>query len=164
MKANPLMPATQKVVTTRVRRPRLRALPMALAALLLPVVLLAGCATAAPKGPPKGPPSGPPTVDVTGTWTGTWDSTTDGDGGVVADLQQSGSSLGGTVTITGSVCIHSGTVTGTISGSQVTFGVVNAGDTVQYSASNVTANQMTGTYEVTTGLCKGDEGTFDISK
>ncbi len=57
----------------------------------------------------------PPTVDVTGTWSGTWASSNDIDhGNLSATLTQSGTSVSGTVSITESPCISSGSVSGTI--------------------------------------------------
>lgn len=106
----------------------------------------------------------PPTVDVTGTWSGTWTSSNDIDhGNLAATLTQSGTSVSGTVSITESPCISSGSVSGTVSGNNVVFGVVSGTDTITYTAT-CTSTSMSGTYSVNTGECAGDTGTFSMTK
>lgn len=72
--------------------------------------------------------------------------------------------LPGPIVVEGKSCITTGTVFDNYDGRQVDFGVVNAGDAVQYTDSSVTDTTMSGSYGATTGLRTGDSVTFAISK
>jgi len=103
------------------------------------------------------------TVDITGTWSGSWASSNGiNNGNISAVLTQSGTSVIGTLSITGSPCISNGSVSGTVSGNNVSFGIISGSDTVEYNAT-YTSTSMSGTYSVTTGACAGDTGTFSLS-
>ena len=102
--------------------------------------------------------------NLTGYWGGTWDSSNGINGGnLSATLTESGSSLSGTVSITGSPCILSGSVSGTVVGNTVTLGSVSGSDQISFSGT-CTGTSIGGTYNVTTGACAGDSGTFSLSK
>ena len=93
-----------------------------------------------PKEPPKPPP--PPT-GIAGHWNGNWVG--DGAGTFAADFTQSGDTFSGTIAIGGSSCVHGGTITGTINGNQITFGVVSAEETISYTGT-LNGNSMSGSW------------------
>jgi hypothetical protein len=97
--------------------------------------------------------------NLTGSWSGNWQSSTGIGGNLTADLIQNDDVLSGVVSITGSACISSGTVSGIVSNDTVTFGVVSGFTTVEYTASFI-SDAMSGTYSVTSGACAGDTGSF----
>jgi hypothetical protein len=105
-------------------------------------------------------------ADVSGSWSGNWNSADKVSGGSVsANFEQSGTSFSGSVTIGGSPCISNGSVSGTISGSDISFGVVSGASTITFTAT-VTLDSMNGTYKVldTTGFCAGDIGAFSMTR
>lgn len=105
-------------------------------------------------------PGPPPAPDLTGTWTGSWASDDVGEGDLSAVLRQTGDQLEGTISLTNADCLDSGDLTGTFDGSEVNLEATNGEDTVDYTATGVNDAVIDGTYEVTTGLCAGDTGTF----
>lgn len=58
---------------------------------------------------------------------------------------QKGSTVSGTITISGTECLTAGTVTGTLSGSTITFGAVQGQRSVAYTGT-VSSTSMHGTY------------------
>ena len=103
-------------------------------------------------------------IDLTGAWNGTWASS----GGVYSGslsvtLVQSGTSITGTATIAGSPCITSGSVSGTFTGNNITFGVVSGQDSIEFYATYA-SQSIDGTYIITAGSCSGEFGTFSMSK
>ncbi|MGQ0569157.1 MAG: peptidoglycan DD-metalloendopeptidase family protein [Armatimonadota bacterium] len=106
----------------------------------------------------------PPAIDLAGVWVGTWTSTVlPGTGGtVLVELTQAGPVIGGTVTITGSPVITTGTVFGTLAGNRITFGVINvvgtAVATFEGTFSGTTAN---GTYST---VPPGDAGVWQLTR
>lgn len=101
--------------------------------------------------------------DLTGTWSGSFTSTVeDGGGTLEAVLQQDGSTLTGTVNVTGSPCISSGSISGTVSAAGASFGAVQGPHTVAYSTSSVGDASMSGTYSVTSDDCSGGAGVFSL--
>jgi hypothetical protein len=122
--------------------------------------------TPPPTAVPTAAPSAP--ASIAGTWHGTWASTTYVGlaGGFTLNFQQSGSSLSGTILITGSACISSATITGTLSGSQITFGAVKGAETVTYSGT-WTGGAMSGAWAVTQssgGQCTADAGSWQAAR
>ena len=107
-----------------------------------------------------------PTGSLTGSWTGTWTSARGAGGSMTASLTQSGTSLTGAVSSTGSPCLTTGNVSGTVSGGSVTIGAVfGVSQQVNFTGSVNTAwSNVNGQYSVSGGLCAGDAGTWTISK
>ncbi len=110
-----------------------------------------------------------PIIDLTGNWSGTWASSRGSTGGVDAQISQSGSSLTGMVTVTGSPagCFTSGSISGNVSGQQVNFSGTVSGGGQQINFSGTISGQGTiisGTYSVSGGLCNGDTGSFVLGK
>ena len=111
--------------------------------------------------------STPPSVNLSGMWKGTWASNQSPRGGnVEAVISQSGTSLSGTATVTGSPCFTSGSVSGAVSGNNVTFGVLFSGGQQALFSGTVGSGGtiISGTYAVSGGLCNGDTGSFNLTK
>jgi CSLREA domain-containing protein len=106
-------------------------------------------------------------ADISGSWSGTWESKDGISGGSVsANFDQSDTSFIGSVTIGNSLCISNADVSGTVSGSGISFGVVSGASTITFAAT-VTLNSMDGTYRVldsTVFGCAGDIGTFSLTR
>jgi hypothetical protein len=75
-------------------------------------------------------------------------------------LTQTGSSLKGTTSFSGSPCFSAGDVVGAIAGSDGSGGITAGGIRVDFSAT-IALSRMNGTYNaVSAGACTGDVGTF----
>ena len=115
-------------------------------------------------GGDDGTSSSPPPPNLTGAWVGTW-TEIDGVGNVSLDLTQAQGSntVSGSVSTTGSDCITTGTLSGTLTGDQLT-GVIQSVDGSVSLNATVNSTSIIGTYEVTSGDCSGDAGTVSTSK
>lgn len=103
-------------------------------------------------------------VDINGSWKGTWSSSvTDESGTVSVVLLVNGTVISGSMDLSGSPCISTGSIDGTVSGNSVSFGVILGDDEIQFS-STYSDGTISGTYSVTSGLCSGDTGTFILNK
>jgi hypothetical protein len=108
------------------------------------------------------------TGTITGTWKGTWSSTkyVGLTGTFTLNFQQSGSTLSGTIEIAGTPCISSASITGTLSGTDITFGFVNGAEAVSYTGT-WTGPDMAGTWVVGQGSgagCTADSGTWKATR
>lgn len=108
-------------------------------------------------GLPIPPPSSAPSVasaapsapNLGGHWTGTWQDTSPDTsaGGFDLNWTQSGTSLSGSITITGTGCMSAATVTGTLTGSKISFGAVSGRVQITYDGTvSGDLNSMQGTY------------------
>jgi len=118
----------------------------------VPIVVLPDPATTPPSATPSATPTALPSpvdtvTDLTGTWSGHWqDTSPDSAGGsFVVKWTQKGSNVSGTITVSGTPCLSVGTVTGSISGSKITFGAVQAQRSVNYTGT-WSKSSMQGTY------------------
>jgi tetratricopeptide (TPR) repeat protein len=102
------------------------------------------------------------TTNLTGVWSGTWNESTGDTGNVSFDLTQTNTSVSGSVSTTGSNCISTGTLSGTLAGNQLTGTIQSVNGSVSLNAT-ATSTSMNGTYEVTSGECIGDTGSFSTS-
>jgi hypothetical protein len=103
---------------------------------------------------------GSSTNTLNGSWSGTWQSSKYGNlGAITATFNQSGSSFTGTAVITNSPCFSGGTISGSISGNNISFSAPYGN-----FSGNFTDSSMSGTYNVTSGACTGDTGTFKLQK
>jgi hypothetical protein len=104
---------------------------------------------------------------LTGSWEGTWyRSESSAGGSLTALLTQSDSALAGEVEILDAPCLPGGTVSGSINGTAVVFGVVLA-DAVQAEFMGTVVEgglAIEGSYEVISGKCMGETGTWNIVK
>jgi TolB-like protein len=99
-------------------------------------------------------------LNLTGEWIGTWTDTSGTNGGNMAlNLNQSNTSVSGTVSITGSECISTGNLSGTITGNHLESIIQTGTDTASFNA-DVTSTSMNGTLEFTSGNCAGVIGNF----
>jgi tetratricopeptide (TPR) repeat protein len=120
-------------------------------------------AAAGSSGGDESTPPPPAPLDLTGAWVGTWNDPTSGDSGSISlNLTQTDTSVTGTVSVTGSDCISTGTITGTVSGSTLNSEIVSGDFTASYNAT-CTSTSMNGTYGVTSGECDGDVGNFSTN-
>lgn len=111
-------------------------------------------------------PSG--AADVSGNWTGTYADQKSGvTGPLAASFSEQKGALSGTLTISsGWLCsiANEGNVSGSVDGPQVhasaTFGVAAA---LSFDGST-SGNAMSGTYQITSGVCAGSTGTFSLSR
>ncbi len=99
-----------------------------------------------------------------GRWTGTFVNTFPlaGTGTFELQLSQTGQQYSGTATIYDSPCITTATVTGTISGSSLQFGVVSGTVSIEYSGT-LTGNGASGTY-LASAACLNATGTWSATK
>jgi hypothetical protein len=104
-------------------------------------------------------------TSIVGTWRGTWASNVvPGFGGTFSlTFAKRGNALSGPIHVAGSVCVHDGTVTGTLNGSQITFGTVNAGPPVHYDGA-VKGGTMSGRYLSPSCRGESDNGTWQATK
>jgi hypothetical protein len=100
--------------------------------------------------------STPPTTTsgLSGTWSGDYQQTSPNtsSGSFTIRWQQSGSGLTGTITIPG-VCPPGCPITATLTGNNISFGVV-AGGSINYTGT-VTGSTMAGTYAAADGSARG---------
>lgn len=105
-------------------------------------------------------------INVTGSWSGTWLSITEIGGlfgSVTASLQQSGTTVTGTVSFEWHLCPINGTVSGTQIGN-IWSGSMSA-DGVQVLLSGKTTDTLlNGNYAVFGGACDGDRGTIQMTR
>ena len=82
-----------------------------------------------------------------GPWDGTWTSTsTPGANGTFhIEFTQSGVQLDGSITITNTPCITTGTITGALNGNRITFGAVKGAQNIAYTGT-ISGTAMSGTY------------------
>lgn len=115
------------------------------------VLVLAACSAPAAEG------------KLHGIWQGIWTSDNNGTGLVTTEFTHLGGRLSGTVTISGSPCLETGSITGTVTGANVAFGAVGIDGEIQFEAMLV-GDDMEGTYSVESGECVGDTGVFELHK
>ncbi|MBA7677690.1 hypothetical protein ES703_85951 [subsurface metagenome] len=99
------------------------------------------------------------TLDVTGTWSGDWSRSDGGEvGTMIAVITQSGSSLSGDMTVTSTTfsTVKETTVSGSVEGNDVVFGIAISTNgtivTIDYVGTiSEDGDQMSGTYSISTG-------------
>ena len=112
------------------------------------VVVLGGCGTDGD------------TVD--GTWSGSWMGG-GATGNLVFELSQSGDTVAGSVTFTGSVCFSGGGVTGTVHDSEF-FGSITAGQLRVDFDSTISGARLDGSFNaIAAGSCTGSMGSFEAT-
>ncbi len=98
------------------------------------LLVLVGCGGTSSRGP---------AAEIDGPWSGTWRSSRGGGGTTQVTFNQDGTTIGGSVRITGSPCLSTGTLSGTITSSNVSFGAVSGPHGMRFTAT-VGATTMTG--------------------
>lgn len=129
--------------------------------LLVSTLLQAGTATAA---------------DFSGAWQGFWSSFAGGSGNLAATITQSGSSLSGSLDVSGTDCTSHPNfldlpLTGSVAGDSVSFQVTNvfcpddgSSNDIDYTNGNLTGNTVTGTYTIFSNNALYDSGTFGLTR
>lgn len=110
------------------------------------------------------PASASPQAGLSGTWNGTWqDETPDQAGGsFVLTWTQTGSSVGGGIVVKGTPCLSIAIVSGTVSGTTISFGAVSGKNTVVYTGT-ISGTTMKGTYTAP-AACGDAKGTWGATK
>jgi hypothetical protein len=120
--------------------------------------------TSAPTASPSAGTSAPSGSALDGDWTGSWTSTSTAGvtGTFTLTVAFQVQSMAGTIAVKGTPCISAGTVTGTLNGTAISFGVVSGSQTIAYTG-KVAGTTMSGTYQ-TGENCGNDKGTWQASK
>lgn len=132
-------------------------------------VLVGGgiAAVVALSGGDDGGGSSNPSGTIAGSWDGAWNNTAAGENGVMnLELNQNGSSFGGTIEITGTECISRGTITGgRLNSDQIELNISSSTADAGLTANvNKDRTGMRGTLTITSGNCPNTTLQFDISK
>lgn len=120
--------------------------------------------------PTAAPATAPPATATTstgsaldGTWTGTWNSSDTSDNGAVTiQWKQSGQQLAGTIVVSNTPCVTNGTITGTVSGTTITFGAVQGATTIAYTGT-LSGTSLSGTYQANAS-CGNAKGRWSATK
>lgn len=105
-----------------------------------------------------------PPTGFAGAWQGTWTSESGESGIVIANVTQAGTAIGGLVRINDSFCgLDNATISGTASGNTTTFGAIQ-GDSRASFIVTLSGDELSGTYQVTDGVCAGDQGTIALTR
>lgn len=103
------------------------------------------------------------TINVAGNWQFTANSTVFGFTSTAAgQINQNGSTLSGTLALSGTPCADSANLTGSLSGNKITATLDENGQNTMYTGTVAAdGNSGSGTYQSPTGGCtNGDAGTF----
>lgn len=94
---------------------------------------------------------------LSGTWKGDWENTSPDSsrGTFTIQWQQLGTGLTGTITVNGTPCLTGGSISGSVSGDHIDFGVVTGQAQVVYTGS-VNGTKMSGTYSTSCGNAQGN--------
>jgi hypothetical protein len=111
------------------------------------------------------PSSAPTALGLGGKWSGTWtDTSPDSSSGTFSlTWAQTGSTLAGTIKVSGTPCLSGGTVTGTINGGTISFGAVSGQVKVTYDGSITGAGKMGGTYSASSA-CASAKGNWTATQ
>ena len=124
----------------------------------------AGYVTVTYHGPAKPPPPAAAAGTLSGTWAGTLTSYRGDVAAFTVDLQQTGSAFVGQLRVPTAICNKEATVTGTLSGGQISFGV-SQGDLTGNFKGTVRNTTMSGTWSSPAGGDFGsDYGTWTGKK
>lgn len=106
---------------------------------------------------------GSPSGALSGTWEGTYQSDVYSQisGTFRVEFTQSGEQITGSIEIAESPCVSRGTIAGSVSDSEVTFGAVEAEATITFTGT-VAGDTMSGTFSAPD--CGDDSGTWEASK
>lgn len=101
--------------------------------------------------------------EIQGGWDGTWTSTSDPgvDGTFHIDFTRSGAVLNGSISITDTPCITTGTITGTLDGDNIEFGAVQGTQNIAYTGT-ISGSSMSGTYAAP--QCGNGTGDWEATK
>ena len=122
----------------------------------------ASASTAASAAPAT--PSAPAVPGLAGTWDGTWKNTTpdQSTGTFVLTWTQNGSALTGSIVVKGTPCVTGASITGSVSGSSISFGVVSGQIKIAYDGT-ISGTTMKGTYAAP-ATCADAKGSWEAVK
>ena len=125
---------------------------------------LVGGGAAALGGGGGGGPDPPP--DVAGDWRGIWTDSTGNSGEILLSMAQSDTSLSGTASVSGSECISTGNVTGSVTtDSKLDLTITSGPNRASFVATyNNSTKTMDGNFSIEAGSCAGDTGNFRATK
>lgn len=107
-------------------------------------------------------------TDLSGDWRGAWTDNTNGTSSeAVFSLTQTGTSISGTVTLTGNDCLSQGNLNGSISGTNVNLTITSGSESIALNAVvDTAAKTLNGTWNFTASAsedCSGDSGNFSAT-
>ena len=98
---------------------------------------------------------------MSGLWVGSWTSSTGQSGSLSARFTTSGNTFRGPANIGNSFCFDREYATGTTVGSRVSIGI--SSNAIVFIG-NLSGSNISGLYEVYSGRCRGDSGSFYLRK
>ena len=123
------------------------------------LVLLGGCSSVShiDDGTGKG--------KLSGDWRGSWvSSSANKQGSITAKFIHTDSTLSGTFSLTSSPCMDGGSIYGTVAGDKVKMLIKGDGNTFALNTIKDTGSNIKGTYNITSGKCKGSSGEVLLSQ
>lgn len=139
-------------------------------------LLAAACSSSDPSPTPSSKPSSSSPAaasdtpdaaqgDLAGTWSGTIASNS-GDGApFTVEIKQDGSNFTGQLRVPAAICNKEATVSGSLSGSKINFGVSEGSDLTGNFEGTVEGTAMSGTWSSPAGgACGADGGTWTAKK
>ncbi len=123
------------------------------------LVLLSGCSSVGyiDDGTGKG--------KFSGDWKGDWvSSSTNKEGSITAKFSHTDSVLSGTFSLANSPCMSSGNIYGTVKGNKVKMLIKGNGNTFKLNTSEDSNSSINGTYDITSGKCKGSSGKVSLTQ
>jgi hypothetical protein len=147
-------------------QPPLSPSPSSLAPASLPPAQPSAAPTTTSSSIPSVPPasSASASAGLGGSWTGTWQDVTPDQvaGTFTLTWTQSGNTLTGSIAVKGTPCLAAASVSGSVSGSTITFGAVSGAHTVVYDGT-VSGTTMKGTYTAP-AACVDAKGNWTATK
>jgi hypothetical protein len=105
-----------------------------------------------------------PPDDITGDWHGSYQDKAGNTGSIDATFTQSGSTLGGSMTLSWACAIaNNASVNGTITGDSFTAKMVYGFTTVSIAATR-SGTSVTGSFTISGGICNGRTGTLTLGR
>ena len=103
--------------------------------------------------------------DVSGNWRGTWTDSDNNSGDIVLSITQDGTSLTGNASVSGSECISTGTISGSVSNTTLDLTITSGTDRASYSATyDASTNGIQGNFSFEAGACAGNTGNFSMTQ
>ena len=106
------------------------------------------------------------TIDLAGDWSGTWHTTFACDSGDISmHLLQDGDTVTGTFNLTGTVCVGSGSLHGTIDNRQFDATLSNGigGEIAIDTRVRADSDRFDGDFTVTGGFCQNSSGKLELT-
>ena len=104
-------------------------------------------------------------ADIGGEWKGYWESNNGVNrGSLRASMLQNGADLGGVLTLFGSPCLQSGSVSGIDYGNKSLFMSIRSGvHLISFKGKKISPSLISGSYSSDAGDCRGDTGTIRLN-